>query len=101
MPSEKTSCVLRGLSARAYAQTPPGGELGLRLRTGEGLLKLTVSDTGAGLSADQLKALAGKPPTDAALLNACRITRLLGGRIWLAAQAGAGTDVLIEIPLPA
>lgn len=93
--------VLRGLSARAYAQTPPGGELGLRLRTGEGLLKLTVSDTGAGLSADQLKALADKPPTDAALLNACRITRLLGGRIWLAAQAGAGTDVLIEIPLPA
>lgn len=92
--------VLHDLSAYAYQHSPKHGELGLQLIEDGKLLKLMVSDTGPGMSVEQIKALTTSEPSDQALLKAYRATRQLGGKMWLSSQPGAGTDIMLELPVP-
>jgi signal transduction histidine kinase len=92
--------VLSNLVGNAVKFTPAGGRIVIRADDAPGGVRFSVSDTGQGMSPDQLSKLFGRfwqaNPADRrgiglGLSIAKGIVEAHGGRIWVESQPGAGT----------
>jgi len=92
--------VLSNLVGNAVKFTPEGGTITIRAEDAPGGVRLSVSDTGVGMTPDQLSKLFGQfwqaNPADRrgiglGLSIAKGIVEAHGGRIWVESQPGAGT----------
>jgi signal transduction histidine kinase len=103
---------LRDLVANARKYTQPGGNIEAWIRQGESWLEISVSDTGAGIPADEIPTIVGfgvrgSNVQDHAtrgggfgLTKVWYATKQYGGRLWIASREGAGTRVRIRLPVP-
>lgn len=95
------------LASNARDAMPSGGVLGLTLASGEGTLRLTVSDSGSGIAPADLARVqepffTTKRHGTGLGLAICRsIVRELGGELKIESQLGHGTRVRVALPVSA
>ncbi len=104
--------VFNNLISNALKFTPEGGTItvGAR-RTGEGMIEVTVSDTGPGIPPEDLPRLFEKffqvkgavqtevHGTGIGLTVSKEIVELHGGKIWVESEVGKGTRFLFTLPV--
>jgi diguanylate cyclase (GGDEF)-like protein len=106
--------VLLNLLSNAVKFTPPGGTIGLRVRTTEGLdgaaVEVRVDDTGIGIAAedvdrifDEFHQVDGSPTRDypgtgLGLSITKRLVELQGGAIWVESRLGEGSRFTVLLP---
>lgn len=106
--------VLTNLLDNAVKYAPEGGEVRIALASGDGAVRLSVSDSGIGLPSADLEsifrpfgraenAVAGNLPGLGLGLFICRnIVERHGGRIWAeSAGQGKGTTMVVWLPVSA
>lgn len=108
--------VLSNLLGNAVKFTPPGGRIRIRASSEEakdpaGHLRLSVSDTGIGIPAEELphiferfkqvgNTLTDKPKGTGLGLSICKeILTCLGGRIWAESTPGKGSAFHVVLPV--
>ena len=97
--------ILDNLLANALEAVPPGGTITLTVRAAAALARLTVADTGRGMTAAQQQAAfrrfsTGSPGgTGLGLAIVDRLVTANGGTVALADTPGGGLTVRIELPL--
>ena len=104
--------VLQNLVANAVRHTPPGGSIALTAKPVDGLVVLSVADTGSGIPAEHLpfvferfykadaaRAQDGTPGSGLGLSIVKAIIERHGGGVTVRNQPGGGT--LFEVKLPA
>jgi signal transduction histidine kinase len=104
--------LLSNLIGNAIKFTPPGGEVTVTAEVDAGELLFVVSDTGEGISAEQLPHVferfyqaprgAGRTIRHGAGLGlpiSRGIVEAHGGNIWIASTPGVGTSVRFTLPL--
>ena len=97
--------ILDNLLANALEAVPPGGTITLTVRAAAALARLTVADTGRGMTAAQQQAAfrrfaTGSPGgTGLGLAIVDRLVTANGGTVSLADTPGGGLTVTIELPL--
>jgi len=111
MDDAKILRVLNNLVSNAIKFTSPGGSVAVSCAEEGGMCKVTVSDTGPGITADELPRLFGKfaklstKPTAGehgsglGLSIAKHIVELHQGRIWAESEGGMGTKFIFTLPL--
>lgn len=101
--------VLANLIENALRFTPSGGKVSLTVSRSDASARIAVTDTGAGIPADQLariwerfykvdRSRAGQG-SGLGLAIVRRIVELHGGSVSVASEAGAGTTFTIALPL--
>jgi two-component system OmpR family sensor kinase/two-component system sensor histidine kinase BaeS len=103
--------VLGNLMANALRYTPAGGTITLRAEPANGGVRITVSDTGEGIPAEDLPYLfdrfwrsdrsrshAGGVGSGLGLAIARQLVQAHGGRIGVESQPGQGTTFTVELP---
>jgi len=102
---ERMRQVLSNLIANALRYTPPGGTIGVRARGGDPLVTVSVSDTGAGIPADDLPHVFDRfyksgdsRGTGLGLAIAKNLVAAHGGEI--AAQSAPGRGTTLQFTLP-
>lgn len=100
--------VLTNLVVNAVRHTPAGGTVTVDTRAVSGGIVMTVTDTGAGITAEDLPRAfdrfytgAGSTGTGLGLAIAKGIVEAHGGTVRIASTVGSGTTVTIELPLHA
>lgn len=102
--------VLGNLAGNAVKFTPEGGRVALGLRVEEGEAVFSVTDTGQGMSAEQLPHVfeqfwqarrAGRQGTGLGLTIAHGIVAAHGGRIGVESTPGEGSTFYFTVPLAA
>jgi len=105
--------VLGNLLSNAFKFTPRGGKVALAVGASENKLLITVSDTGAGISAEQLphifdkffqadnQAQAATKGTGLGLAIAREIVEAHGGEITADSRVGEGTTFVVTLPIEA
>ncbi len=102
--------VLSNLVGNAIKFTAAGGRVRIHAETGSAEVRLTVSDTGAGIPADQLPHIFGRYWQGAradrrgiglGLAIAKGIVEAHGGRIWVESQVGVGSRFIFTLPVAA
>jgi signal transduction histidine kinase len=105
---DRTIQVLGNLVGNAIKFTPTGGSVSLRLAVAGKEARVTVTDTGAGIPADNLERIFERftqlTPSDRRGLGlGLYISRCLveaqHGRIWATSKEGAGTSLCFTLPL--
>ncbi len=103
--------ILYNLLSNAIKFTPNGGRVWVESTAQNGFLKITVADTGIGISEDEHAAIfetfyqAGdttrgvREGTGLGLPICKRLVELHGGRIWLESQPGNGSRFSFTLPL--
>jgi signal transduction histidine kinase len=104
--------VLFNLLSNAIKFTPEGGSVTTRIaRERDGMLRLEVADTGPGIAAEHQAIIFEKfrqidssttrehPGTGLGLAIARELTTLLGGRIGVTGETGAGSTFWVELPM--
>jgi PAS domain S-box-containing protein len=103
--------VLTNLLGNAYKFTPEGGRVHLKTEATETEVRLSVSDTGPGIAADQLERIFERftrAPGEASrrasgtglgLAIARKIVTQHGGRIWAESAPGQGATFTVALPL--
>jgi len=97
--------VVANLVANAVRHTPPGGTVTVSARAEGSHAVLAVADTGAGIPAEDLPHIFerfhrnGSGGSGLGLAITARIVEAHGGSIRLTSTAGAGTSVVIRLPL--
>ncbi|QEH37751.1 Sporulation kinase E [Aquisphaera giovannonii] len=95
------------LLKNAIQATPPGGEIAVRARLKEGELRLTVADTGRGISGQDAQHLldpfycgrqAGRG-LGLGLARAARSLELIGGALTWTSSPGQGSTFAVRLPL--
>jgi signal transduction histidine kinase len=104
--------ILMNLLSNAIKFTPPGGEVEVATLTGgNGILRISVRDTGIGMSEEEIR-IASEPfgQVDSSLARkyegtglglplARRMVELHGGRLHIRSQRNVGTTVIFEMPV--
>jgi PAS domain S-box-containing protein len=112
VPRRRLTTVLRHVVDNALEAMKPGGRLGVEIEPGNDDVTLRISDTGCGLSREQLEqvfepfystktretASGPEPHAGLGLSVALGIVRGLGGEMSIASKAGECTVVEIQIP---
>ena len=110
MDAQKISRVLANLVGNALRHTPAGGLVSVRATPTPAGVQVQVSDTGEGISADDLPHVfeqfyRGEKSRSRAtggaglgLAIAKAIVEAHGGRIWAESQAGHGTHFIFTVP---
>ena len=102
--------VLENLVSNAVKHTAAGGEIHLRAAAGDGEVRVTVRDTGAGIPTENLPHLfdrfwqahgARRGGAGLGLAIAKGIVEAHGGRIWVESEVGRGSTFAFTIPLEA
>jgi signal transduction histidine kinase len=102
--------VVLNLLSNALKFTPEGGRIEIAAAPKDGLVEVSVSDTGVGIAPEDQEAVfeefrqvgtAEKKGEGTGLgLTLCRkFVELHGGRIWVKSQVGAGSTFTFTIPL--
>jgi len=92
------------LVLNAVQAMPAGGHLTISTSSNEGKLLMLISDTGSGMSADQIKQIFEPFNTTKSrglglgMPYAQKVIQQHGGQIVVESQPGKGTDVRIELP---
>ncbi len=105
--------VLGNLLSNAFKFTPRGGKVALSVAPLDGKVVITVADTGAGISADQLphifdkffqadnQAQAATKGTGLGLAIAKEIVEAHGGQTTVESRVGEGTTFVVTLPIEA
>jgi two-component system, OmpR family, sensor kinase len=109
--ADRAAQVLRNLVANAIRHTPAGGRVTVSARDrGDGFVRISVSDTGAGIPADDLPHIferfyrADKSRTRSSggsglgLAIVKSLVEAMGGRVGADSAAGVGSTVWFELP---
>lgn len=97
--------VLNSLIANALDAMPQGGQLFIDAGTGNGHVRLSLSDTGFGIPPDRLDGLFDPLVTHKngglgiGLALAKQVVERYGGSIWIDSAIGSGTTVTLELPV--
>jgi signal transduction histidine kinase len=100
--------VLANLLGNAIKFTPPGGTITLRAQQREGVVRISVKDSGPGISAEGVPHLferfwratnAVERGTGLGLSIAKSIVQTHGGAIWVETGAGAGSTFCFTLPV--
>ena len=102
--------VLLNLLSNALKFTPEGGRVGVRAAMHDGLVEVSVTDTGVGITPEDQEAVfeefrqvgtADKKVEGTGLgLALCkRLVELHGGRIWVESQPGRGSTFAFTLPV--
>jgi len=109
--SQRIAQVLTNLLGNALRYTPEGGRVDLRLRTEQRTVLISVSDTGAGIAADDLPHVFDRfyredksrsregGGSGLGLAIARSIVEVHGGRIWAESEIGQGTTIAFTLPV--
>jgi signal transduction histidine kinase len=106
----KVRQVVLNLLSNAIKFTPEGGRIEIRATPQDGLVEVSVSDTGVGIAPEDQEAVfeefrqvgtADKKVEGTGLgLTLCRkFVELHGGRIWVKSEVGAGSTFTFTIPV--
>lgn len=107
----KLKRVLANLLGNAVRQTPVMGTVTVEARREGSDCLITVSDSGEGISPDEIPHLFQSPKTihakwpparaDLGLSVVQRLVQQHGGRVWVESRLGHGTSVFVSLPQPA
>jgi len=106
----KVKQVLLNLLSNALKFTPEGGRIDLRAAVGDGMVEVSVADTGVGIAPEDQEAVfeefrqvgtADKKVegTGLGLALSRKFIELHGGRIWVKSQVGTGSTFTFTIPV--
>jgi signal transduction histidine kinase/DNA-binding response OmpR family regulator len=100
--------ILYNLLSNAIKFTPPGGQVTLRAESMASFVRVSVTDTGAGISDEdmsrlftpftQLENAKEKSGTGLGLVLIKELVGLMGGRMGVKSTVGAGSTFYIELP---
>jgi signal transduction histidine kinase len=102
--------VVLNLLSNAIKFTPEGGNIDVRAMPGDGVVEVSVSDTGVGIAPQDQEAIfeefrqvgtAAKKVegTGLGLALSRKFIELHGGRIWVQSEVGAGSTFTFSIPM--
>jgi PAS domain S-box-containing protein len=109
--SDRVAQILTNLLANAIQYTPDGGRITLSACTNDGMLEVSVTDTGIGISEeDQAKIFERFFRADAPLVQkssgaglglsiTASLVRLHGGEMWVGSELGEGSTFTFTLPL--
>jgi len=107
----KIKQVIFNLLSNAMKFTPDGGNVGINITKADNEIRITVWDTGVGISKEDMPklfqpfqqletVLSKKYPGTGLGLNLCkRFVELHGGKIWGESEVGKGSEFIFTIPL--
>ncbi len=106
---ERVALAVRDLLEVCLAMTAAGDKVTVKAAQGEGEVEMTVTDTGCGMSREELEALfstEGQPPVREdytggirdGLFVAKEILEACGGQLWAESAPGKGTRFNLRIP---
>jgi signal transduction histidine kinase len=106
----KVKQILLNLLSNAVKFTPEGGRISLAARLGDGVVEVSVGDTGVGIAPEDQEAIfeefrqvgtADKKVegTGLGLALARKFIELHGGRIWVRSQSGEGSTFTFTLPV--
>lgn len=103
--------IVQNLLSNAVKYTPSGGSIGLVIKKEDNLLKIIMSDTGAGIPTEDHGKIFGKlyraenakvldpGGTGLGLYIVHEVVTNSGGRIWFESEVGKGTTFYVTFPL--
>ena len=109
----KIKQILLNLLSNAVKFTPEGGRIGINARQTDGVVEISVTDTGIGIApedqakvfeefrqvgSDNAKKIEG---TGLGLTLAKKFVELHGGRIWVESEVGKGSTFVFTLPITA
>jgi signal transduction histidine kinase len=107
----KIKQILLNLLSNAVKFTPEGGRIGIKARQADGVLEISVSDTGIGIAPEdqatifeEFRQVGGdyahkKEGTGLGLTLAKKFVELHGGKIWVKSQVGVGSTFTFTLPV--
>jgi signal transduction histidine kinase len=107
----KVKQILLNLLSNAVKFTPQGGRIGLTATAAEGVITISVSDTGIGIAPEDQGAIfeefrqvghddaRKQEGTGLGLTLAKKFVELHGGRIWVRSQLGQGSTFTFTLPV--
>jgi signal transduction histidine kinase len=107
---DRVNQVLDNLLGNAIKFSPNGGRITVQLAAVDGMVQVSVSDTGIGIPADQLERIFDRfyqvdgsatrkfGGAGLGLTIVKRIVEAHGGRIWAESQVGRGSTFLFTLP---
>ena len=107
----KVKQVLLNLLSNAVKFTPEGGRIGLKAGRTDGMVEISVTDTGIGIAPEDQAAIfeefrqvgsdetRKQEGTGLGLTLAKKFVELHGGRIWVESEPGRGSAFTFTLPL--
>jgi len=108
---QRLNQILTNLVSNAYKYTPEGGEIKIRVSQGDSVIRCQVSDTGVGMTAEELEHLWTKfwrsedrfvreqSGTGLGLTIARSLVEMQGGKLTVTSQKDSGTTFEFTIPV--
>jgi signal transduction histidine kinase len=104
--------VILNLLSNAIKFTPEGGRIDVRAGPGDGIVEVSVSDTGVGIAPEDQEAIFEEfrqvgtaaqkvEGTGLGLALSRKFIELHGGRIWVESEVGVGSTFTFTIPIRA
>jgi signal transduction histidine kinase len=102
---------IRNLVSNAVKYTPEGGRVLVEAKLGEGTIRMSVTDNGPGISAEDQSRLfkefsrvgsqetRGMAGTGLGLAIVRSVVESIKGRVWVESELGEGSTFVIELPL--